>query len=88
MRWLIVAIIMLLPVVAGADAVRPPPKSCPEGRVPVTSHAGPRCELEAPKDCPPGWRGVIGGQCRLNVCHSDAQCRAAGETCVPVSPLL
>jgi hypothetical protein len=33
--------------VASADAVMPPPASCPEGSTPSTSHAGPHCSPSA-----------------------------------------
>src|SRR5262249_22053507 len=36
---------------------------------------------EAPKDCPAGWRGVLGGKCMLAPCENDAGCQE-GEACV------
>jgi hypothetical protein len=78
------ASLLLVPAsLARADAVPPPPAWCPPGRVPVTSHAGPKCELAPPKSCPLGYRGVVGGQCVLNLCWSDESCgkgRACRET--------
>ncbi|MBX3131257.1 MAG: hypothetical protein KF718_31345 [Polyangiaceae bacterium] len=59
---------------AHADAVPPPPKSCPPGQVGVTDHGGPRCVLAAPKNCAPGYRGALGGKCVLAPCSSDEQC--------------
>jgi hypothetical protein len=37
-----------------ADVVPPPPKECPPGHVPSTSHQGTFCQPPPPKDCPPG----------------------------------
>lgn len=68
---------------AGADAVPPPPKSCPPGQVGVTSHGGPRCVPEAPTDCAPGYRGRVGGDCVLATCSDDKQCDA-DERCMKV----
>ncbi len=68
---------------ARADAVPPPPPSCPKGKVPVTDHGGPRCELEAPKNCAPGYRGRIGGTCVLATCSTDRECEA-GRRCLSV----
>jgi hypothetical protein len=68
---------------ARADAVPPPPDSCPKGHVGITDHGGPRCVLEAPKNCPPGYRGVLGGKCALATCSSDDQCEA-GRRCLQI----
>ena len=68
---------------AFADAVPPPPDSCPAGQVGVTSHGGPQCVPEAPKDCAPGYRGEVGGNCVLAACASDQECEA-GSRCVQV----
>jgi hypothetical protein len=65
----------------GADAVPPEPEDCPKGTVGVTDHSGPRCEKEAPKNCPMGWRGAIGGDCVLDTCTSDEQCAPQGKVC-------
>ena len=64
----------LMPERAWADVVMPPPATCPPGQVPVTSHWGPRCALEAPRNCPPGWIGRVGGTCGLHLCSDDSQC--------------
>ncbi len=66
---------------AAADVVPPPPKKCPPGTVAVTSHSGPACKKEAPKNCPVGYRGVLGGICRLDTCASDLQCEREGKVC-------
>lgn len=58
-----------------ADAV-PPEPLCPPGQVGVTSHRGPACVLAAPKHCPPGYRGELGGTCALAPCASDRECDA------------
>jgi hypothetical protein len=55
-----------------ADAVPPPPRNCPPGTTPVTSHGGPRCEKNAPTNCPAGWQGVLGGTCVLMTCTPGA----------------
>jgi len=57
-----------------ADAVPPPPRSCPPGKVGITSHHGPECVDPAPKDCPPGWYPQIRGQCLVQLCTADDQC--------------
>ena len=67
-----------------ADVVMPPPKTCPPGHTPVTSHAGPRCVANAPTSCPVGWTGILGGQCVLSLCDpgregtcpDGAECKA------------
>ena len=66
---------------ARADVVMSPPKSCPPGHTPVTSHAGPRCLANAPTNCPAGWTGILGGHCVLDVCDpgGEATCRAGTE---------
>ncbi len=71
----------LVPARAGADAVPPAPKVCPPGKVPETSHAGPRCADKAPTNCPPGWRGYVGGYCAPAVCIDDSGCTEPGHTC-------
>ena len=68
---------------AHADAVPPPPKNCPKGHVGTTSHGGPKCVLEAPKNCAPGYRGALGGKCVLATCSSDEQCKD-GRRCLSV----
>lgn len=68
---------------AHADVVGPEPWICGPGKVGVASHEGSRCEAKAPTNCPSGWRGVIGGQCRIATCRRDADCEA-GETCSEV----
>lgn len=71
---------------ARADAV-PPAPSCPSGMTGVTSHRGPQCMENAPKNCPNGWSGVLGGKCVLRPCESDASCEQ-GSTCVEHSVCL
>jgi hypothetical protein len=68
-----------------ADAVPPPPDDCPSGMVGVTGHGGPHCEKEAPKNCPNGWQGMIGGLCVLSVCSADADCQGDGKVCKKTS---
>jgi hypothetical protein len=68
---------------ARADAVPPPPEHCPKGKVPITSHAGPECIDEAPKDCAPGYRGALGARCVLATCATDAQCEG-GQRCLQI----
>ena len=68
---------------ASADVVPPPPKHCPKGQVGVTSHGGPECVLEAPKNCLPGYRGQLRGQCVLACCSSDDNCDG-GRKCLQV----
>lgn len=68
------------PHAAARDAVPPPPLICPPGYEGVTSHAGPKCEQKAPKSCPAGWHGVLGGNCVLEPCRSG-QC-GSGKVCV------
>jgi hypothetical protein len=68
---------------ARADAVPPPPKSCPKGQVGITDHGGPRCVPEAPKNCAPGYRGQVGGKCVLANCGTDEQCEK-GQRCMRV----
>lgn len=77
---LLLGSVWLLPMSVSADAVPPPPDSCPRGQIPITSHAGPQCVLPPPKDCPPGWRAEIRGVCRLESCTKDADC-GAGHQC-------
>jgi MYXO-CTERM domain-containing protein len=72
---------LLLSAPARADVVMPPPTDCPRGQVGVTSHGGPRCEIEAPKDCPNGWDGALGGTCILRPCANDSEC-GEGKECV------
>jgi uncharacterized protein (TIGR03382 family) len=82
-----VAVAMLelaLPVrTARADAVPPPPAHCPKGQVGITGHGGPKCVPEAPKNCAPGYRGEIGGNCVLARCGSDSQCEG-GQRCLQI----
>lgn len=68
---------------AFADAVPPEPDDCPSGQVGITSHSGPECVLEAPKDCPPGYRGALRGKCVLATCSEDGQCDQ-GRRCLPI----
>lgn len=63
---------------ARADVVASPPLFCGPGKTPVSDHHGSRCEANAP-DCPPGWKGVLGGKCILHVCKADAECGASGQ---------
>jgi MYXO-CTERM domain-containing protein len=80
----VVFVAVLLPSkLAWADAVPPPPEDCPKGQVGVTSHRGPACVLEAPKDCAPGYRGNVGGTCSLAACSSDQECEG-GTRCFQV----
>jgi hypothetical protein len=81
------ALVVSVSFVARADVVRSPPTNCPPGEVGVTSHAGPRCVKEAPKDCPVGWRGRLGGDCALSPCGDDSRCED-GEACVTHSVCL
>src|SRR6188768_3784167 len=61
--------------VARADAVPPEPLFCLSGQVGVSSHTGgSECVPKAPTDCPPGYRGVVGGKCVLAPCATDQQC--------------
>ncbi len=76
-------VVSLIASTAHADAVPPPPKSCPKGQVGVTSHSGPACVPQAPTDCAPGYRGQVGGQCVLASCHSDDPCDD-GQRCMDV----
>lgn len=66
---------------ARADAIMPPPRHCPPGHQPVSDHGGPRCVANAPGNCPPGWRGVLGGQCVLETCEVGAAGCPAGFEC-------
>lgn len=72
---------------ANADAVPPPPRSCPPGQVGVTSHAGPRCVPKAPTNCPAGWYGVVGGECLVHTCETDDVC-GKGKHCREVDVCL
>lgn len=56
--------------VASADMIPGPPK-CPSGQVPVMSHDHIGCAPEAPKNCPPGWTGIVGGHCILHTCETS-----------------
>jgi hypothetical protein len=75
------ALILAAPASARADAVPPPPTFCPPGTQGVTSHHGPECVKVAPKNCPRGWHGVLGGTCSLRPCGGDDGCQP-GEACV------
>ena len=75
------ALALVVPASARADVVQPPPTFCPPGTVGETSHRGPECVKVAPKNCPRGWHGVLGGTCALSPCATDASCQA-GEECV------
>jgi hypothetical protein len=68
---------------AHADAVDSPPDSCPEGKVPYSDHGGAGCTPEAPKDCPPGYRGRVGGRCELWLCSTHDGCDD-GRRCMQV----
>jgi hypothetical protein len=86
-RWHALAIAALGLVLSAAphasarDAVPPPPLLCPPGYKGVTSHAGPKCEQNAPRNCPTGWDGVLGGNCVLMPCPASGQCHT-GYVCV------
>lgn len=75
--------VWLLPSAARADAVMPPPEDCPPGQVGTTSHGGPACVREAPKNCAPGYRGEVGGSCVLAACASDQECEG-GQRCLQI----
>lgn len=66
---------------ARADVIARPPALCGPGKTAVSDHRGPRCEPDAPTDCPPGWKGVLGGTCILHSCGADPDC-AGGARCV------
>lgn len=65
---------------ARADVVSPPPLLCGPGKTAVSDHGGSRCEPNAP-DCPPGWKGVLGGKCIMHGCKGDPDC-GGGAKCV------
>jgi len=67
-----------------ADAVPPPPEHCPKGHVGITDHGGPKCVKEAPKNCPPGYRGELRGRCVLATCTADDQCKD-GRRCLQIA---
>ncbi len=67
-------LVLVLSTRARADAL-PPPEDCPSGKVWVNGHAG-GCADEAPTNCAPGWRGVIGGLCAVAVAPEGGQCPA------------
>lgn len=71
---------MLLSRLVAADAVPPPPRECPKGKIGITSHHGPECVEPAPTNCPVGWRGVIRGLCVVETCTTDESC-GAGRQC-------
>ena len=66
---------------ARGDAIPPPDRECPSGQVAITDHGGTRCELEAPKNCPPGWIGQVGGTCALHQCADDSSCGDPSKVC-------
>lgn len=83
-RWVrvaLAALALVAPASARADAVPPPPTFCPPGTQAETSHRGPECVKVAPKNCPRGWHGVLGGTCSLTPCTQDDGCQP-GEACV------
>jgi len=43
----------LLPALAAADAIGPPPAECPEGFTPQSDHSGEYCQPPLRTDCPP-----------------------------------
>ena len=68
------ALLVLAPTMrARADAL-PPPEDCPSGQVWVNGHTG-GCRDEAPTNCPPGWRGVVGGVCMVAVAGEAGECQ-------------
>ncbi len=69
--------------VARADVVMPLEHPCRPPQVRgVRSHRE-VCLEPAPASCPPGWRGVVGGQCVLDRCQDDTTC-ASGLRCTDV----
>jgi MYXO-CTERM domain-containing protein len=69
------AIALVGPRLARADAVGPPPKSCPEGSVPNANHWGPYCSRDS---------------CPVDGCKDGKQCqpvKACVEQVVGSSPL-
>lgn len=76
---------------ASADVVPSPPAFCGPGKTAVSDHRGARCEPNAPRDCPPGWKGVLGGTCILHSCKGDPDCAGdarcvATDVCVEERP--
>jgi uncharacterized protein (TIGR03382 family) len=68
---------------ARADAIPPPPDSCPRGQVAAPpSHSMNGCVLEAPSDCGPGWHGALEGKCQLALCDVGNEGCSANEQCV------
>lgn len=43
----------VLPALAVADAIGPPPATCPPGYTPQSDHGGEYCQPPLPTDCPP-----------------------------------
>ena len=83
-RWAragLAALVLAAPDSARADVVAPPPMFCPPGTQAETSHRGPECVKVAPKNCPRGWHGEVGGTCSLRPCSNDDGCQP-GEACV------
>ncbi|MDI1433676.1 hypothetical protein [Polyangium sorediatum] len=80
----LVVVMLALTGPARADVVGAKPLFCAPGKVGVSDHGGSRCEKKAPTNCPSGWRGEIGGECRLATCQSDRDC-AGDETCSEVT---
>jgi hypothetical protein len=81
------ALLLVSPLPTRADVVLPPPRDCPRGTTPVTSHGGPTCVADAPKDCPNGWQGALGGQCILAPCTKNEDC-GPQQSCVEHSVCL
>src|SRR4051812_41566044 len=91
MRVTVTRLVLLLAIIATllpsqrawADAVPPPPLFCLPGEEGISTHHGPKCVPKAPTDCAPGYRGVQGGNCVLDPCASDQECKD-GRRCLQV----
>src|SRR5262249_36135872 len=59
------------------------PIKCPPGSQMMQNHGGTYCAKDAPKDCPAGWLGQLGGTCALELCAEDPGCNP-GKTCTAV----